>query len=93
MGESCDLIEAVLPVGFMLGTGRGRIEGFNLYRESEVETVAKGLNRLLRLVQGGLLNTHIEVEENWNGVSKIAADLINRKFRGKAVLHVSYEES
>ena len=81
--------EAVLPIGFMIGTGRGRIEGFNLYRESEDEAISKGLNRLLGLVQGGLLNTHVEVEDDWSGVSKIAADLLHRKFSGKAVLHVS----
>lgn len=79
--------EAVLPAGFMLGTGRGRIEGFNLYRESEVESAASGLERLLSLLGSGRLRTHIEVEEGWSEVGRIARGLMERKFLGKAVLH------
>ncbi len=79
--------EAVLPAGFMLGTGRGRIEGFNLYRESEVESAGSGLERLLTLLGNGRLRTHVQVEKSWTEVDRIARGLIERKFLGKAVLH------
>ncbi|MGC1952825.1 MAG: zinc-binding dehydrogenase [Gammaproteobacteria bacterium] len=80
--------EAALPAGFMIGTGRGRIEGFNLYRESEVEAAASGLERLLALVGRGRLRTHVQVQESWTEVGRIARSLMDRRFSGKAVLHV-----
>lgn len=80
--------EAVLPAGFMIGTGRGRIEGFNLYRESEVEPAGSGLERLLDVLGRGRLQTHIQVEESWTEVGRIAQSLMERRFWGKAVLHM-----
>jgi NADPH:quinone reductase-like Zn-dependent oxidoreductase len=80
--------EAVLPAGFMIGTGRGRIEGFNLYRESEVEAAGSGLERLLALLGSGRLRTYIQVQESWNQVGRIARSFIDRQFFGKAVLRI-----
>lgn len=80
--------EAVLPAGFMIGTGRGRIEGFNLYRESEVEAAASGLERLLAFLGRGRLRTYIQVQESWTEVGRIARSLMDRRFFGKAVLHL-----
>jgi NADPH2:quinone reductase len=79
--------EAALPAGFMIGTGRGRIEGFNLYRESEVESAGSGLERILPLLGRGRLQTHIQAEESWTEVGRTARSLMERRFRGKAVLH------
>ncbi len=73
----------------LLGSGRGRIEGFNLYRESDVESSAKGLRRLLFLVAGARLDTHVQVQEPWENVGSVAQALLGRQFHGKAVLHLS----
>lgn len=81
--------EASLPAGFMIATGRGRIEGFNLYRESELESAGSGLERLLALLGKGDLRTHIRSETPWTEVGPVARRLMERKFLGKAVLHVA----
>jgi NADPH:quinone reductase-like Zn-dependent oxidoreductase len=79
--SSCEL-----PVRQLMFTGAGRIDGFHLYRESEIESAAKGLARLAKLVADSKLDCHISVQENWSNVGQIAADLIDRKYPGKAVL-------
>jgi len=80
--------EARISPRFLLGTGRGRVEGFNLYRESEVESGAKGLTRLLALVAGGRLRPQVQVERQWEAVGEVAQALLDRQFQGKAVLHL-----
>jgi NADPH:quinone reductase-like Zn-dependent oxidoreductase len=79
--SSCEL-----PVRQLMFTGAGRVDGFHLYRESEIESAAKGLARLAKLVAEGKLDCHVSVREDWSKVGQIAADLIDRKFPGKAVL-------
>jgi NADPH:quinone reductase-like Zn-dependent oxidoreductase len=74
--------------GFMLGTGTGRVEGFNLYRESEKESIARGLDRLLRLVQSGQLNVQVDTAAPWDQAPDLAQQLTDRRFSGKAVLSV-----
>ena len=69
-------------------TGDGRIEGFHLYRETEVESAAKGLDRLLRLLADKRLMTHVPIIENWKDVGETANQLIQRDFPGKAVLTI-----
>lgn len=81
--------ELRLNAGFMLGTGRGRVEGFNLYRESEVESVSKGLARLLGLVSGGHLRLQAERRVGWEQAPEAAQDLLCRNFVGKAVVTLS----
>lgn len=80
--------ELSLNPGFMLGTGSGRVEGFNLYRESDYESVARGLQRLLPLVRDGLLKTSVERVVSWEEAPQLAQDLLDRKFGGKAVVRV-----
>lgn len=77
-----------LEPGFLLGTGTGRVEGFNLYRESEIESVARGLTRLLKLVERGRLKVQVEREVGWAEAPQLAQDLMDRKFAGKAVVRV-----
>lgn len=77
-----------LNAGFMLGTGRGRVEGFNLYRESEVESVSKGLDRLLRLLAQSRLPIQVERKVSWSDTPATAQALMDRKFAGKAVVEV-----
>lgn len=80
--------EATLPIRAIMGTGRGRIEGFHLFRESEVVTPGKGLARLLALVADGRLRPLISVQEDWARVGTVAEQLIGRRFPGKAVLTI-----
>ena len=80
--------ETGLAVRDLMFTGDGRIEGFHLYRESEVETAAKGLDRLLALLADGRLTTHVPVTGNWEQIGETAAQLIGRDFAGKAVLTI-----
>ncbi len=53
-----------------------------------LESASSGLARLLRLVEQGRLKTHIDREVSWREAGVTAADLIERKFSGKAVLHI-----
>jgi NADPH:quinone reductase-like Zn-dependent oxidoreductase len=78
--------EAALAIRPLMVTGRGRVEGFFLYREAEVEPASRGLARLLALLADGRLRTRIEVHEDWSQVGPVAERLIGRKFSGKAVL-------
>ena len=80
--------ETGLAVRDLMFTGDGRVEGFHLYRESEIETAAKGLDRLLALLADGRLTTHVPVTGNWEKIGETAAQLIGRDFAGKAVLTI-----
>ncbi|MGF1449837.1 MAG: zinc-binding dehydrogenase [Opitutales bacterium] len=81
-------LNIAVPVPLMLGSGRGRIEGFTLYRDSEFESSSKGLARLQKLALSGRLQTPIAVRESWDKVGEIAQGLLDRSYTGKAVLHV-----
>ena len=80
--------ETPLAIRDLMFTGDGRIEGFHLYRESEVEPARKGLLRLLGLVQQGKLVTHVPVKAGWSDIGDIAERLSGRDFPGKAVLDI-----
>ena len=54
-----------------------------------VEAGSVGLARLAGLVGRGALQPQISVEESWTELPRIAHDLLERKFLGKAVLHVA----
>jgi hypothetical protein len=53
-----------------------------------VEPAGEGLSVLLRQVQQKLLLPQIEIEAPWTEISKIAQQLVDRKYLGKAVLRV-----
>lgn len=74
--------------GFLLGSGTGRIEGFNLYRQSEIESISRGLERLLGLIRSGKLQVAVDREVGWEDAPEVARDLLERKFSGKAVVRV-----
>ena len=78
--------ETPLPIRQVMFTGDGRVEGFHLYRESEVESAARGLARLLDLVAAGRLEVLVSTEGGWAGVGDTAARLIERDYPGKAGL-------
>jgi len=73
---------------FLLGTGTGRIEGFNLYRQSEIESVSRGLQRLLKILANGQLKVPIEKRVSWSEAPGLATELLDRRFSGKAVVDV-----
>jgi NADPH:quinone reductase-like Zn-dependent oxidoreductase len=80
--------EAPLAIRNLMFTGDGRIEGFYLYRETEFETATKGLDRLLKLLADGRLETLVSVSGNWETIGEVAEQLIERSYPGKAVLSV-----
>lgn len=81
-------LETPLAVRDLMLTGDGRIEGFYLYRETEIESAAKGLDRLLQLLAEKRLTTHVPVTGDWQAIGETAARLIGRDFAGKAVLTI-----
>lgn len=78
--------EATFKVRDLMVTAGGRIEGFFLFRQTDVEPGARGLARLLRLVSDKRLKTHISVTGSWQKIGETATQLIGREFAGKAVL-------
>jgi NADPH2:quinone reductase len=70
------------------GAGHKSLYGFILFKEFGIETAGDGLRRLAMLVSQGKLKPQIEVEANWEKVAEITAALTERKFVGKAVLHL-----
>lgn len=81
---------AVAPVdvsGFYT-TDRTRLEGLFLLKELRETPAARGLGRLLRLVENRQLTPRIEVEESWQAIDDVAKRLFNRQISGKAVLNV-----
>lgn len=80
--------ETPLAIRDLMLTGDGRIEGFYLYREAEIESAAKGLARLLALLADGRLRTLVPVTGDWSEIGTVAESLIGRDFPGKAVLTI-----
>ena len=70
-------------------TGRARLYGLILFDELKtVEPAAFGLALLAGLISRGKLTPHISVEANWTHVADVTQQLLDRRFAGKAVLHV-----
>jgi len=67
-------------------TGRTTLYGFYLFTELGTELPSFGLRRLAELVAAGQLVPHISLERPWGEVGRVAQDLMNRRFPGKAVL-------
>lgn len=69
-------------------SGQAKVMGFYLYSQAEITPPSDNLPRLLRLVAGGRLDCGIERETSWEEAGRVARDLLDRKFSGKAVLHI-----
>ena len=65
-----------------------RLYGFLLFNELKEEPASIGLARLANLINIGKLKPVIELEVNWNDIQRVAEQLMQRKFKGKAVLHL-----
>ena len=69
-------------------TGQTTLYGFYLFLELGSEPASVGLRRLAELVATGRVTPHVSVERPWTEIGKIAQDLMDRRFPGKAVLTV-----
>ena len=65
------------------------ISGLAVFTELQKETAAVGLTRLAAMVSAGDLKPHIAIEAPWTDIGKVALQLIERSYPGKAVLTVS----
>lgn len=72
---------------FFVG-GRATLYGFYLFQELGLEPASVGLRRLADLVASGQITPHISVERPWKEIARVAQDLIERRYPGKAVLVV-----
>ena len=68
---------------------RAAIRGLWLYTETEAFGMGRELDRLLELVARGDLLPQINRAADWKETPTVAQELIDRRFRGKAVLTVS----
>ncbi|HTR71260.1 MAG TPA: zinc-binding dehydrogenase [Mycobacteriales bacterium] len=90
---------SVGPAGYQVTVDMGRMRRapganlriLNLYQELEHETASAALKRLVRLVGNGKLTPHLGIEADWSEVGQVAQALVDRRFQGKAVLHISDE--
>ena len=81
---------STIESGVFFRQGGVKLYGLILFDElMRVEPAGEGLSVLLRQVQQKLLVPQIEIEASWTEISKIAQQLVDRKYLGKAVLRVS----
>ena len=82
-------IETTFDARRFFGTGGCTLYGFILFHELESDPAANGLARLARMVSSGHLRPHIDVEASWTEVARVAQALMDRRYPGKAVLHLA----
>ncbi len=70
-------------------TGGLNLYGFILFHEVKHHPASDGLARLVRLIADGRLHARVEVEAPWTQIADVARQLMDRRFPGKAVLHVA----
>jgi NADPH:quinone reductase-like Zn-dependent oxidoreductase len=81
--------EVTFNVSRFYATGGASLYGLILFHELKHESASVGLKKLLSLVEVGQLRPPIEIEAPWTQVADIAQQLLDRRFTGKAVLHIS----
>jgi NADPH:quinone reductase-like Zn-dependent oxidoreductase len=69
-------------------TGQTTLHGFYLFLELGSQPAPVGLRRLTELVAAGQVVPHVSVERPWAEVARVAQDLMDRRFPGKAVLRI-----
>jgi NADPH2:quinone reductase len=85
-----DKTEVTFNAARFYGTGGANLYGLILFHELKRESASVGLQRLLHLVEAGQLRPHIDVEAPWTQVADVAQKLLERRFTGKAVLHITF---
>jgi len=81
--------EATIDVPAFFLNGGSSLYGFIIFHELKRRPAAEGLARLASLVAKGELRPRIAVEAPWTEVAEVAQRLIERRFPGKAVLHIA----
>ena len=87
-GESTGRPAAFDPRPFFR-VGGARLYGLFVYEEVRRHPPALALTRLLDLVAGKQLKPRITIEADWADIARVAKDLMDRKIRGKAVIHIT----
>jgi NADPH:quinone reductase-like Zn-dependent oxidoreductase len=85
-GNSSDSEETRFNVTAMYRSG-AKLYGFLLFNELKQEPPSVGLARLVNLISIGKIKPVIELEVDWKEIQNVAEQLMQRKFKGKAVLH------
>lgn len=81
--------ESTFNLGAFFRTGGLTMYGFILFYEIVQNPASLGLKRLAAMIAAGTLRPPIEIEAPWAEVGKIAQQLMDRGYSGKAVLHIS----
>ena len=81
--------ESTFDARKFFATGRTTLYGFIIFDEMQTEPAAAGLARLAGLIAAGKLTPRISVEAPWTQIADVVRQLLDRKFPGKAVLHVA----
>ncbi len=79
---------AVVDVAAFNRTGGASAYGLRLDTELRGRPAGRDLAVLARFVADGRLRVPVEVEASWHRVGEVADDLLQRRFKGKAVLHL-----
>ena len=80
---------STIASGEFFRIGGVKLYGLILFHElRRVEPAADGLSLLAGLVAGRVLRPHISVEASWTEIGRVARQLLDRSFAGKAVLHL-----
>jgi NADPH:quinone reductase-like Zn-dependent oxidoreductase len=78
----------IQPLSF-LRIGGATLYGLGMYHALRRQPAAGRLVRLVRLMDARRLRPLIAVEEPWTEAGRVAQLLLERRFAGKAVLHVT----
>jgi NADPH2:quinone reductase len=80
--------EVNLDLREFLAVGGGSLYGLRMYNELRNRPASDDLDLLAQMVARQQLRIPIEAEGTWDDISDIAQRLLDRKFTGKAVLHL-----
>jgi NADPH:quinone reductase len=80
--------EATINAAQFFLNGGSTLYGFIIFHELKRRPASEGLARLARLVAEGELRPRIEVEAPWTEIASVMQALLDRRFSGKAVLHL-----
>ncbi len=89
-GNSSEKPEASYEVATMYRSS-ATLYGFVLFNEIKLEPASSGLTRLLHLLDKKKIKVFIDKKDDWTNIQTVATELMDRKFKGKAVLHVHDE--
>jgi NADPH:quinone reductase-like Zn-dependent oxidoreductase len=81
--------EVTFNLSRFYATGGATLYGFILFHEVLSKPASVGLARLARMVADGRLRPLIEVEASWTEIGRVAQQLTDRRYAGKAVLHLA----